>query len=80
MDSGTHLKRIFCSECGTGLFAITPLRDDIISVLAGTLDDFDSWKPDTEQWIDFRAGFLDNVKCVATDRIFPRAVTAKPTE
>jgi len=81
VDSGTHLKRIFCSGCGTGLFAITPLRDDIISVLAGTLDDFGSWKPDTEQWTDFRAAFLEeNVKCVAVDRVFGRAVTAKSTE
>lgn len=62
------------------MFAHTPLYEEIVSVAAGTLDDFESWKPDTEQWTDFRAGFLDNVKCVATERVFRRAVEAKSTE
>lgn len=48
-DSGKPLSRAFCSECGSHLFAFTPLREDIVSIGAGTLDDFDEWRPDVEQ-------------------------------
>lgn len=48
-DSGKTLSRAFCSECGSHLFAFTPLREDIVSIGAGTLDDFDEWRPDVEQ-------------------------------
>lgn len=80
VQSGTHLKRVFCTECGTFMFAYTPLREDIVSVAAGTLDDFESWKPDTEQWRCFRAGFVEDIKAVSDERRFERSVTAKSTE
>ncbi|CAK4034587.1 Glutathione-dependent formaldehyde-activating family GFA [Lecanosticta acicola] len=74
-DSGSSLRRIFCSECGTNLFALTPLWDGIISVAAGTLDDFHSWKPDTEQWCIHRADWLAKVQAVDEQRTFDKAVT-----
>lgn len=72
--SGTDLRRVFCTECGTKLFAFTKLWDEIVSVAAGTLDDFDSWRPDTEQWCIHRAAFLEKAKAVETERRFKRAV------
>lgn len=50
-ESGQPLSRTFCGECGSTLFAFTPLREDIVSVAAGTLDreGFEAWEPDTEQ-------------------------------
>lgn len=73
-DSGTNLRRVFCSECGTKLFAFTPLWDEIVSVAAGTLDDFDSWRPDTEQYCIHRAAFVEKAKGVEEERLFERAV------
>ncbi|KAK4612165.1 Putative glutathione-dependent formaldehyde-activating enzyme [Fulvia fulva] len=73
-DSGTKLKRDFCSQCGSKLFAYTPLWDEIVSVTAGTLDDFDSWVPDTEQWCVHRASFLTQTTTVSPDRTFDKAV------
>lgn len=73
-DSGTNLKRVFCSECGTKLFAFTPLWEEIVSVAAGTLDDFESWRPDTEQYCMHRAAFVEKVKGVEKDRLFERSV------
>ncbi|EME40126.1 hypothetical protein DOTSEDRAFT_137721 [Dothistroma septosporum NZE10] len=73
-DSGTKLKRVFCSLCGSKLFAYTPLWDAIVSITAGTLDDFDSWEPDTEQWCMHRASFLSNASTVSPDRTFEKAV------
>ncbi|KAF2166226.1 hypothetical protein M409DRAFT_23418 [Zasmidium cellare ATCC 36951] len=73
-DSGTNLKRVFCTECGTKLFAFTPLWDEIVSVAAGTLDDFDSWCPDTEQYCIHRAAFVEKAKGVERERSFKLAV------
>lgn len=73
-DSGTKLKRVFCKECGTKLFAFTPLWDEIVSVAAGTLDDFDAWKPDTEQYCVHRADFVEMAKGVGGERRFKLAV------
>jgi hypothetical protein len=60
-------------ECGSMLFAYTPLFEPIVSVAAGTLDDFDSWKPDTEQWCIHRADFVAKMEIVSKDRTFKRA-------
>lgn len=44
------MTRNFCGECGSNLFAYTPLYEDIVGVAAGTLDDFErGWKPGVEQ-------------------------------
>jgi hypothetical protein len=48
-DSGQPLTRSFCGECGSNLFAFTPLLDSIVSVAAGTLDEFEEWRPGVEQ-------------------------------
>jgi hypothetical protein len=48
-DSGQPLTRSFCGECGSNLFAFTPLLDSIVSVAAGTLDGFEEWRPGVEQ-------------------------------
>ncbi|KAK1069248.1 hypothetical protein LTR74_005056 [Friedmanniomyces endolithicus] len=44
-DSGQPLARKFCGECGSRLFAFTPLNENIVMIAAGTLDDFEDWKP-----------------------------------
>ncbi|SMY28910.1 unnamed protein product [Zymoseptoria tritici ST99CH_1A5] len=72
-DSGTNLERVFCSNCGTKLFAYTPLFEPIVSVAAGTLDDCESWKPDTEQWCIHRVDFVAKMEVVEKDRTFKRA-------
>lgn len=41
--------RNFCGECGSMLFAFPDVLDTVVGVAAGTLDDFDQWRPDTEQ-------------------------------
>lgn len=48
-DSGKPLMRNFCGECGSMLFAFPDVLDTVVGVAAGTLDDFDQWRPDTEQ-------------------------------
>jgi len=67
-DSGQTLIRTFCGECGSTLFAFTPLREDIVSIAAGSLDDFESWVPNTEQYCMHRADFLAKVDCVEAQR------------
>jgi len=44
-DSGQPLTRKFCGECGSRLFAFTPLNENVVMIAAGTLDDFEDWKP-----------------------------------
>lgn len=40
---------------------------------AGTLDDCESWKPDTEQWCIHRVDFVAKMEVVEKDRTFKRA-------
>lgn len=42
----------------------TPLHDDIVSISAGSLDEFDDFKPTLEQYCIHRAEFLEKVKGV----------------
>ncbi|KAK5710350.1 hypothetical protein LTR17_018947 [Elasticomyces elasticus] len=63
-QSGKPLTRSFCCICGSKLFAWTPLRDDIVSVAAGTLDDFINWQPSKEQFCIDRPIFMDKIKGV----------------
>ncbi|TKA69386.1 hypothetical protein B0A55_08683 [Friedmanniomyces simplex] len=63
-DSGQPLTRKFCGECGSKLFAFTPLDENIVSIAAGTLDNFDDWKPSKEQYCIHRLGFVDKMKGV----------------
>jgi hypothetical protein len=76
-DSRQPLTRIFCGECGSKLFALTPLNEKIVSVAAGSLDDFDKWVPDTEQYCENRAGFVDKFKGIERQRRFVRSVVGK---
>ncbi|KAK0271225.1 hypothetical protein LTR35_013540 [Friedmanniomyces endolithicus] len=63
-DSGQPLTRKFCSECGSRLFAFTPLNENIVMIAAGTLDDFEDWRPSKEQYCVHRLGFVDKMKGV----------------
>lgn len=73
-ESGTSLKRVSCDQCASKLFAYTPLWDEIVSVAAGTLDDFDTWTPDTEQWCIDRVPFIKRLPAVPEERSFDEAV------
>ena len=63
-DSGHPLRRQFCKQCGSNMFNFTPLHDSIVSLSAGSLDDFEEWKPTLEQYCIHRADFLEMVKGV----------------
>jgi len=67
-DSGTPLTRNFCGECGSAVFSCTPLYPDIVGVAAGTLEKFEEWKPNVEQFCIRRAGFLEKCKGVEPER------------
>ncbi|KAK5126343.1 hypothetical protein LTR85_010579 [Meristemomyces frigidus] len=78
--SGKPLTRTFCGTCGSSLFAFTPLREDIVSVAAGTLDDFESWEPAREQWCIHRADFVENVRGISEESRHAMNVQAKPAK
>ncbi|KAM3420377.1 hypothetical protein BST61_g3656 [Cercospora zeina] len=75
-SSGTALTRVSCGICSSNLFAFTPLWHEIVSIAAGTLDDFEEeWEPDTEQWCVHRVGWLGEEGWkVEGGRKFERAV------
>lgn len=66
-DSGQPLKRQFCSICGSSMFNFTPLFD-IVSVSAGSHDDFEEWTPDLEQYCIHRATWVEKSKGVPGER------------
>lgn len=57
-ETGTPIQRNFCVNCGSQLWATNPINDGIISVFAGTMDNFDEWRPDREQYCISRAEWL----------------------
>lgn len=52
-DSGQQLDRYFCNACGSPIYAVTPLWDEILSIFCGTYDDSERWRPPfKEQYLD----------------------------
>ena len=49
-DSGAHMHRRFCPECGVHLFSEAEERPNLIVVRAGTLDDPEIAKPSMTIW------------------------------
>jgi len=45
-DSGARVRRGFCPECGSYLFALALFQPDLISVTAANLDDPSKFRPD----------------------------------
>jgi hypothetical protein len=63
-DTGNPLERTFCSLCGSNMFNFPSQFENIVSIAAGSLDDFESWKPTLEQYCLHRADFLEKMKGV----------------
>jgi hypothetical protein len=58
-DSSIPLMRNFCKICGSKTFATTKLRDDIVSIPAGTLENAgQDWVPVKEQYCKYKAGWV----------------------
>ncbi len=46
--SGQPIRRGFCPGCGSQLFGLPSLRDDMIGIRAGSLDDTAAFRPQAE--------------------------------
>lgn len=51
-DSGNHMLRSFCGECGTQLFSQSQEHAEFMVVRAGTLDDASGLRPLATIWTD----------------------------
>jgi len=51
-DSGHHMRRLFCAECGTQVFSEALENRDYMVVRVGTLDDADDLRPEVVIWTD----------------------------
>lgn len=49
-DSGRTIVRYFCSHCGTHIYSDKGSETEMLSLKAGTLDEPEIFKPDTEIW------------------------------
>jgi len=76
-DSGRPLTRKFCSECGSYLFATTPVNEDIVSVAAGSMDNVSEWKPSMELHHRNRAAWVPEL--AAVDRHVTHPESESPT-
>jgi hypothetical protein len=56
-DSGNHMHRHFCPNCGTHLFATVDERPDIVVVRVGALDDRESLRPASTIWVSSAPGW-----------------------
>jgi hypothetical protein len=61
-DSSIPLMRNFCKICGSKVFATTQLREDIVSISAGTLQNAgQDWVPVKEQYCKYVRTPRDNI-------------------
>lgn len=51
-DSGHHMTRSFCGDCGTPMFSSAAENLEALVVRAGTLDNIDSVRPQGIIWTD----------------------------
>lgn len=51
-DSGHHMRRSFCGQCGSALFSEAQENADFLVVRAGSLDQPDQFAPQSVIWTD----------------------------
>ncbi len=51
-DSGSHMHRRFCAQCGTHVYAHAEERSQVVVVRVGTLDDPGAVQPAMNIWIN----------------------------
>ena len=49
-DSGTAMRRGFCSKCGTPMFSAADSRPQVVIIRTGTLDDQELARPSANIW------------------------------
>jgi hypothetical protein len=49
-DSGTAMRRGFCSKCGTPMFSAADSRPQVLIIRTGTLDDQELARPSANIW------------------------------
>ncbi len=59
--SSEHVERLFCPQCGSGVFAQRASRRDLIAITLGSLDDPDALKPEVQIWTSSRIGWVETL-------------------
>jgi hypothetical protein len=71
-DSGNHMHRRFCPNCGTHLFTAAEERPHLVFVRAGTLDDREVARPAVTQWTESAPSWA------CFDALLPRVARQAP--
>ena len=73
--SGNTISRVFCADCGSRLWIMSPKRPGFILVHVAVLDvefnlagEWRSWKPDREIWCRWKEEWLDVVGAGEVER------------
>lgn len=54
-----YVNRCFCGDCGSPIYSELMMRDGLIAVKAGTLDDRSEIEPGIEAWCDHKQPWVD---------------------
>lgn len=72
-DSGQPLNRHFCGDCGSPTHITTPVVEEIVAVLSGTLDNgTEWWTPNKEQYIETKSHWLPELSVSKKDGVVER--------
>lgn len=72
-DSGQPLYRHFCGDCGSPTHITTPMVEEIVAVLSGTLDNgTEWWEPNKEQYIETKSHWLPDLSVSKKDGVVER--------
>jgi hypothetical protein len=58
-DSGRHVTRYFCPDCGSPIYTAPPLHPDLYFIKAGSLDDPSVVVPDRQAWLKSRVHWAE---------------------
>ena len=58
-ESGGTVQRVFCGNCGSPIYSVTPDQPDVYFIKTGTLDDTSGFTPQFHIWCDSKQAWVD---------------------
>ncbi|MBO6557148.1 MAG: GFA family protein [Pseudomonadales bacterium] len=58
-DSGNHVERYFCGDCGSPIYSALPSQPEMLFLKTGTMDDTSEFAPMFHVWCSTKQNWVD---------------------